>query len=212
MTGADEGADLGRLDAYLCELKEAQIRDGLHVFGVAPEGRLARDLALALARVPRGAGAGGDASLLRALAADFGWTSIRWTATAASPWKGARPAALAGLTDDAWRSAGDSVERLELSRPRLLDGEAEAPGAGERGGAGAAARRPRPGHRRLRPGGGDGASHRPGRAVRRPWPVGRAHAGAARTCCRPDATSTASTPAPCPPPPPGRLGGNRRAF
>ena len=31
-------AALAKLDNHLCELKELQIRDGLHVFGVAPEG------------------------------------------------------------------------------------------------------------------------------------------------------------------------------
>ncbi len=40
----DEDGDLAKLDAYLCELKEAQIRDGLHVFGQSPTGRLERDL------------------------------------------------------------------------------------------------------------------------------------------------------------------------
>ncbi len=36
----DEGEDsaLKKLDAYLCDLKELQIRDGLHVFGVSPRG------------------------------------------------------------------------------------------------------------------------------------------------------------------------------
>ncbi len=38
MTGADEDTDLAKLDAYLCELKEAQIRDGLHIFGQSPTG------------------------------------------------------------------------------------------------------------------------------------------------------------------------------
>ena len=33
-TGDDE-ADLQKLDAYLCDLKEAQIRDGLHILGAA---------------------------------------------------------------------------------------------------------------------------------------------------------------------------------
>ena len=37
---SDEGTDraLGKLDTYLCELKEMQIRDGLHVFGRSPAG------------------------------------------------------------------------------------------------------------------------------------------------------------------------------
>ncbi|NKM35176.1 cobaltochelatase subunit CobN, partial [Rhizobium laguerreae] len=51
-----EGEALKKLDAYLCDLKEMQIRDGLHVFGVSPEGRLLTDLTVALARVPRGLG------------------------------------------------------------------------------------------------------------------------------------------------------------
>ncbi|NKM42869.1 cobaltochelatase subunit CobN, partial [Rhizobium laguerreae] len=54
--GESEGEALKKLDAYLCDLKEMQIRDGLHVFGVSPEGRLLTDLTVALARVPRGLG------------------------------------------------------------------------------------------------------------------------------------------------------------
>ncbi|MBY5409194.1 cobaltochelatase subunit CobN [Rhizobium leguminosarum] len=68
--GESEGEALKKLDAYLCDLKEMQIRDGLHVFGVSPEGRLLTDLTVALARVPRGLGEGGDASLQRAIAGD----------------------------------------------------------------------------------------------------------------------------------------------
>ena len=70
--GESEGEALKKLDAYLCDLKEMQIRDGLHVFGVSPEGRLLTDLTVALARVPRGLGEGGDASLQRAIAGDVG--------------------------------------------------------------------------------------------------------------------------------------------
>ncbi|WP_275783229.1 cobaltochelatase subunit CobN [Pararhizobium gei] len=65
-----EDKALEKLDAYLCDLKELQIRDGLHVFGVAPEGRLLTDLTVALARVPRGQGEGRDMSLQRAIARD----------------------------------------------------------------------------------------------------------------------------------------------
>ncbi|MBX5225716.1 MULTISPECIES: cobaltochelatase subunit CobN [unclassified Rhizobium] len=68
--GESESEALKKLDAYLCDLKEMQIRDGLHVFGVSPEGRLLTDLTVALARVPRGLGEGCDASLQRAIAAD----------------------------------------------------------------------------------------------------------------------------------------------
>ncbi|THV25338.1 cobaltochelatase subunit CobN [Peteryoungia ipomoeae] len=68
--GDAEETALEKLDAYLCDLKEMQIRDGLHIFGKAPEGRLLTDLVVALARVPRALGEGGDASLQRAIAAD----------------------------------------------------------------------------------------------------------------------------------------------
>ncbi|MBT7944337.1 MAG: cobaltochelatase subunit CobN, partial [Alphaproteobacteria bacterium] len=44
----DEDSSLSKLDNYLCELKEMQIRDGLHVFGASPEGRLLDDLLVAL--------------------------------------------------------------------------------------------------------------------------------------------------------------------
>jgi cobaltochelatase CobN len=43
-----------RIDTFLCDLKEAQIRDGLHIFGQSPDRPLERDLLVALARVPRG--------------------------------------------------------------------------------------------------------------------------------------------------------------
>ena len=118
MTG-DEDNDLAKLDAYLCELKEAQIRDGLHIFGQSPDGDLERDLAIALARVPRGDGKGGNASLLRAIAADLDLgidpldCEMAAVATVKHP-------VLADLTTDTWRSNGDTVERLELLSQNLL--------------------------------------------------------------------------------------------
>ncbi|QUS61365.1 cobaltochelatase subunit CobN [Synechocystis sp. PCC 7339] len=39
-------------DSYLCELKEAQIRDGLHILGQTPHGEQLRDLAISIARSP----------------------------------------------------------------------------------------------------------------------------------------------------------------
>jgi cobaltochelatase CobN len=56
------------VDRYLCELKEAQIRDGLHIFGQCPEGRQLRDLMVAIARHPQP----GRQGLTRALAEDLG--------------------------------------------------------------------------------------------------------------------------------------------
>lgn len=44
--GTDRATALARLDAWLCDLKELRIGDGLHVFGRAPEGE-ARDATIA---------------------------------------------------------------------------------------------------------------------------------------------------------------------
>lgn len=126
-TGEEDG-DLAKLDAYLCELKEAQIRDGLHIFGTAPEGHLARDLAIALTRLPRGGGQGADASLLRAFAKDLSLAFDPLDCEMAAPWEGPRPLALAALSQETWRSTGDTVERLETLAIACLDGQAEAPG------------------------------------------------------------------------------------
>jgi cobaltochelatase CobN len=130
MKGEDEDGDLAKLDAYLCDLKEAQIRDGLHVFGQSPKGRLARDLVQALVRVPRGDGKGDNASLIRALAADFALAFDPLDCDMAAPWEGPRPQAL--TAPGAWRSQGDTVERLELFAARLIDGELAAPGPASR--------------------------------------------------------------------------------
>ncbi|XZN92301.1 MAG: cobaltochelatase subunit CobN [Microcoleus sp.] len=58
-----------RTDGYLCELKESQIRDGLHIFGQCPQGRQLRDLIIAIARHP----STGRSGLTRALAEDSGY-------------------------------------------------------------------------------------------------------------------------------------------
>ena len=55
-------------DGYLCELKEAQIRDGLHIFGQCPEHEQLRDLIIAIARPPSYNRIG----LTQAIAKDFG--------------------------------------------------------------------------------------------------------------------------------------------
>jgi cobaltochelatase CobN len=120
MKGEDEDGDLAKLDAYLCELKEAQIRDGLHVFGQSPEGALARDLTIALTRVPRGDGKGANASLIRAIAADLELGFDPLDCDLAAPWDGPRPEKLIQLTTDPWRSCGDTLERIELLAIQLV--------------------------------------------------------------------------------------------
>ena len=59
---------LPRMDGYLCEIKESQIRDGLHQLGKLPEGDQLVDLLLALVRVDNGDVPG----LPRAVALDLG--------------------------------------------------------------------------------------------------------------------------------------------
>jgi cobaltochelatase CobN len=125
---ADDQA-LEKLDAYLCDLKEMQIRDGLHIFGLAPEGRLLTDLVIALARVPRGQGEGGDASLQRAIAGDLlktkGFDPL--DCVMSDPWTGPRPTILSFITDAPWRTAGDTVERIELLAAKLVAGDLSCP-------------------------------------------------------------------------------------
>lgn len=116
---------LQKLDTYICELKEAQIRDGLHILGQAPQERLETDLLVALTRVPRGMGKEGDASLIRALATDLGLEKFDpLDCDMGEPWTGAQPKALAQMSDDPWRTCGDTVERLEDLASTLISGEA----------------------------------------------------------------------------------------
>ncbi|MEH1888396.1 MAG: cobaltochelatase subunit CobN [Nostoc sp.] len=63
-----ESLILNSIGGYLCELKEAQIRDGLHIFGQCPEGRQLRDLIVAIARIPNRYSSG----ITRAIAQDWG--------------------------------------------------------------------------------------------------------------------------------------------
>lgn len=118
--GDDADTALAKLDNHLCELKELQIRDGLHIFGVSPTGDQRTDLLVALARVPRGQGAG-EGSLLRALADDLELGFDPLDCALGQAWTGARPAALA--SDDPWRTHGDTVERLELLARALVAGQ-----------------------------------------------------------------------------------------
>jgi len=118
---AGEDERLAQLDAYLCELKEMQIRDGLHIFGSSPTGDLLHALLVALVRVSRGTDAK-DASLIRALADDLCLDFDPLDCDMAAPWTGPKPDALQAIQDN-WRSAGDTVERLETLALALVKGE-----------------------------------------------------------------------------------------
>jgi cobaltochelatase CobN len=145
-------AALEKLDAYLCDLKEMQIRDGLHIFGKAPEGRLLTDLVTALARVPRGLGEGADQSLQRAIAGDRDWIFDPLDCAMGEAWAGPKPdlsgarfgrsVADRGRYGGADRAAGGAAGRGEVACPAGLganktvldgiDGTAEASGGGLR--------------------------------------------------------------------------------
>ncbi|APW37295.1 cobaltochelatase subunit CobN [Rhodoferax koreense] len=127
-TGAptDDDSVLARVDAYLCALKETQIRDGLHVFGASPLGRQRRDTLLALARYPALDGRGANASLLAALAQDLlaDATFDPLDIDPVAPWTGARPEILKNVSATRWRHQGDTRERLEILAQQLLDDNA----------------------------------------------------------------------------------------
>ncbi len=123
----DETTALQKLDTWLCEVKEAQIRDGLHVLGKSPEGRLETDLLVALARLERGAGKGGDASLIRAIAGDFGFSGYDpFLDEPGAPYEGPRPSVLLDISPAPWRSNGDTRERIEALAQALVAGETAA--------------------------------------------------------------------------------------
>jgi cobaltochelatase CobN len=119
-----------KIDNFLCDLKEAQIRDGLHVFGHSPEGGMARDLAVALARVPRGESAG-DNSLIRALADDLKLGFDPLTAKLGEAWTGPSPDHSAfvhqGTPGAPPRRIGDVVEHLEHLAAYLVSGDLDCP-------------------------------------------------------------------------------------
>ena len=117
----DHDTALAKLDNHLCELKEMQIRGGLHVFGRAPEGEALHDLLVSMVRLPRGDREPADASLMRALAADLDLGDFDpLSAHLGERWQGPRPAALDAPSP--WRTCGDTLERLEALARKLVDG------------------------------------------------------------------------------------------
>jgi cobaltochelatase CobN len=114
---------LRALDAHLCDLKEMQIRDGLHVFGRSPQHRRRDELVVSIARLPRSETKPQDASLHRALAIDLGLDGFDpLTRDLADEFPRPRPAVLSALSPGAWRTVGDTVERIELLALGLVSG------------------------------------------------------------------------------------------
>ena len=112
-----EAAVLGKLDGFLCDLKDLQIRDGLHIFGQAPTGPQHRDLALALARP----GFGEVASYIDVLAQAEGVSGSLLALDPGAPLK--------SESHPDRRTVSDHIEALEDQARAILDGQAAAPDA-----------------------------------------------------------------------------------
>ncbi|MEH2222363.1 cobaltochelatase subunit CobN, partial [Nostoc sp.] len=107
-----ESLILNSIGGYLCELKEAQIRDGLHIFGQCPQGRQLRDLIVAIARIPNRHSSG----ITRAIAQDWGLDFDPLTADLSMP-----SGEYSIVNGTQCRTFGDIVEVLEEHAALLVE-------------------------------------------------------------------------------------------
>ncbi|SEP72593.1 cobaltochelatase subunit CobN [Streptomyces radiopugnans] len=109
------------IDGWLCEIKDVQIRDGLHVLGGGPVGEPRVNLVLAVLRSAQvWGGVGGALPGLRAVLAEH--VGLVESELLAEP--GARieaPKALTALADGPSRTASDAVDLLEHLARRLVE-------------------------------------------------------------------------------------------
>ncbi|MGK5446138.1 cobaltochelatase subunit CobN [Streptomyces radiopugnans] len=109
------------IDGWLCEIKDVQIRDGLHVLGGGPVGEPRVNLVLAVLRSAQvWGGVGGALPGLRAVLAEH--VGLVESELLAEP--GARievPGALTALADGPSRTASDAVDLLEHLARRLVE-------------------------------------------------------------------------------------------
>ena len=107
------------IDGYICELKDAQIRDGLHTLGEAPQSDMLIGLLLALTRLNNGDVPGLRHAIGDALGLDY---AALLRDRGAPVQSGALPDALNGVNgSEPIRSAGDVVERLEAIARALYE-------------------------------------------------------------------------------------------
>jgi cobaltochelatase CobN len=113
-------------DGYLCELKEAQIRDGLHILGECPQDQQLRDLIISIARAPSYEQRGLTQALAEDLELDFNplteslQTPFRLSAETVSICQAIKAEVLlAGLKK--CLIVGDVIEQLELYSQLLVD-------------------------------------------------------------------------------------------
>ena len=100
------------IDGYICELKDAQIRDGLHTLGEAPQSEMLIGLLLALTRLNNGAIPGLRQAIGDALGIDY--AAMMRDRSAAVDITALPHAIVSANGSEPIRSAGDVVERLEV--------------------------------------------------------------------------------------------------
>jgi len=129
MPGGDDDFDdmVLHVDGYLCEVKDVQIRDGLHVLGGAPLGEARVNLVLAILRATQVWGGRTQAlpGLRAALATAYGLDEKALLDDAGaqlsgSALEGARQ--LGSVIDGPVRSGADAVDLLEQAARRLVLG------------------------------------------------------------------------------------------
>ena len=99
------------IDGYLCEIKDAQIKDGLHTLGEPPTEEQLVGLMSALTRLD----IGGIPSLRRSIAEALGFDYAQLMDEPSLPMNGNVPQILRDLEPESpIRSAGDVLERLEI--------------------------------------------------------------------------------------------------
>src|SRR3954447_6437625 len=117
----EAGSLVEHLDGYLCEVKDVQIKDGLHVLGAPPEGPHLRGLVAARG----GRGVGAVPGLRRAVAAALGLDEPALVAQPGAKVEARRSAALiARFPGTAYRGS-DILDRLEEAQHALLGDLAE---------------------------------------------------------------------------------------
>ncbi|MBO9533866.1 MAG: cobaltochelatase subunit CobN [Solirubrobacteraceae bacterium] len=124
----DAGTLVEHLDGYLCEVKDVQIKDGLHVLGATPEGPQLRGLTAAIARH----GSGDVPGLREAVGALFGLDEPALVANPGARVPADESAALIARFDGTAYRGSDLIDRLEEAQHALLEGLADAgwaPGA-----------------------------------------------------------------------------------
>ena len=112
----DAAALVEHLDGYLCEVKDVQIKDGLHILGVVPEGPQLRGLTAAIGRH----GSGQVPGLRRAVAAAFGLDEPALVAAPGAKVNAAVSAALIARFPGTAYRASDLIDRLEEAQHALL--------------------------------------------------------------------------------------------